>query len=100
MYVSARNPSIKRPTKELKGFRKVKLDAGEVMESVEVIIDLKYASSFWDEDRDAWIMEKGKYGVLVGNSSQPAVATVAAAGGGNFLEAEYEIEETSWWSGL
>ena len=88
VYVNARSPSINRAVKELKGFKKVCLEAGEKAE-VEIEVDKKYATSFWDEGRDAWIVEKGEYQVLVGTSSQ-----------GSFLEGSFEVEETWWWNGL
>ncbi|KAL2055079.1 hypothetical protein ABVK25_004417 [Lepraria finkii] len=88
VYVNARSPSINRAVKELKGFKKVYLEAGEKSE-VEIEVDKKYATSFWDEGRDAWIVEKGEYQVLAGTSSQ-----------GSFLEGSFEVEETWWWNGL
>lgn len=90
VYVTQNNPSIRRPKKELKGFSKVRLEKGEE-KVVEIIIEIKYAASFWDEVRDAWIMEKDTYEVLVGNSSR----------GDGALRGAFEIiEKTSWWNGL
>ena len=90
VYVSQKKPSIRRPPKELKGFSKKFLKKGE-SQLVKVSIPLKYAASFWDEGRDAWIMEKGQYAVLVGTSS--------VMGPGS-MEGQFEIGETSWWNGL
>jgi len=89
VYISQKNPSIKRPVKELKGFKKVFLEKGEE-KVVEVSIELKYAASFWDEIRDAWVMEKDTFEVIVANTS---------AGEGE-LRGSFEIETTSWWNGL
>ena len=88
VYVTAREPSVRRPEKELKGFRKILVKEG-TKESVEVELDRKYAASFWDEERMAWIIEKGKYRIFVGNSSR-----------GKMLEGEFEVEKTEWWTGL
>lgn len=88
MYIQAHAASINRPLKELKGFKKVFVEAGETRE-VQVEMDKKYAISFWDEGRDAWIVEKGEYGVLVGTSSQ-----------GRFLEERFGEGQTWWWTGL
>ena len=88
VYVNAQTPSICRAVKELKGFKKTFLEAGAKTE-VEIEVDKKYATSFWDEGRDAWIVEKGKYGVLVGTSCQ-----------GDFLEGSFVVNETWWWTGL
>ncbi len=88
-YVSQKNPSIRRPKKELKGFSKVLLKKGE-SRVVDVPLPVKYAASFWDEVRNAWIVEKDEYEVLVGNSS-------AAKGR---LTGNFKVEETTWWNGL
>ncbi|KAL9125262.1 MAG: hypothetical protein Q9217_005510 [Psora testacea] len=88
VYVSQEKPSIRRPIKELKGFKKVFLEPGQ-KKVVTVEMELKYAASFWDEDRVAWVMEAGKYAVLVGSSSR-----------GEFIEGSFDVEKTSWWSGL
>lgn len=88
MYIKAHAPSIHRPPKELAGFQKVFLEAGETKD-VQVEMDKRYAISFWDEGRDAWIAEKGGYGVSVGTSSQ-----------GRFLEEKIEEGQTWWWTGL
>ncbi|KAI4147944.1 MAG: hypothetical protein LQ340_005308 [Diploschistes diacapsis] len=90
VYVKQEQPSIRRPPKELKGFAKRFLRRGE-SQSVEVQVPLKYAASYWDEDRDAWIMERGLYAVLLGTSS--------VMGKGS-LEGTFEIKETTWWRGL
>jgi len=89
VYVSQKNPSIKRPRKELKGFSKVWLEKGEE-KVVEVSIEVKYAASFWDEIRDAWVVEKDTFEVIVGNSSADEGA----------LKGNFDIETTSWWNGV
>lgn len=88
VYVSQRNPSINRPVKELKAFDKVVLKVGQSKE-VEIKFSKNYAVSFWDEDRDARIMEKDTNGVLVGNSSAFTP-----------LKENFEVEETSCWKGI
>lgn len=88
VYVAQQNPSINRPPKELKGFTKVHLKAGK-MQHANVTISKKYAASFWDEDRDAWIMEEDKYDVLVGDSSANTP-----------LKGSFQVKKTSWWNGL
>ena len=88
LYVTAYEPSIKRPEKELKGFKKIVVEKG-ARETVGIQVERKYAASFWDEEREAWVMEKGRYRVLVGNSSR-----------GKMLEGMFEVGETEWWTGL
>lgn len=87
-YVTQRSPSVKRPLKELKGFKKQYLDVGE-SKVVEIRLETRYATSFWDEERDRWVSEKDIYEVSVGNSS---ICTL--------LKAIFEVEKTFWWSGL
>ena len=87
VYVSQKSPSINRPVKELKGFAKIVLKTGE-KRKVEVKMSKKYAASFWDETRDAWIMEKDRYEVLVGESSANTP-----------LKGECVVK-TTWWNGL
>lgn len=57
---------------------------------VDVGVELKYATAFWDEIRAAWICEKDTYGVFVGGSSE----------GTGVVEGEFKVEKTSWWNGL
>jgi beta-glucosidase len=90
VYVAQKNPSIRRPKKELKGFKKVLLEKGE-SKVVEVSIEVKYAASFWDEIRNAWVVEKDSYEVLVGGSSDVE---------SGLLKGEFAVEKTSWWNGL
>ena len=88
VYVAQGKPSIRKAVKELKGFGKVHLAAGEE-KRVSVEIEKKYACAFWEERRERWLVEKGHYIVLVGRSSS-----------GPFLEGQFDIEETSSWVGL
>lgn len=90
VYITPKAPAIQRPRKELKGFEKVFLKTGE-KKRVQMTIPLKYACSYFDERRDQWILEKGIYTVRVADSS----ATCAQS-----LEKEFEIEKTTWWSGV
>ena len=89
VYVEPRSPSVKRPQQELKGFQKVWLPA-QTTERVTIEMELKYAASFWDEERDAWIVEKGYYTVRVWNSSGPQA----------YLVGGFRVNETWWWNGL
>ena len=88
VYVSQRSPSINRAKKELKGFSKVYVKRGESLVT-EITFERKYATSFWDEERDQWIEEAGVYDVLVGNCCAHTP-----------LKGSFEVGETSWWSGL
>lgn len=92
-YVRQRNPSIRRPAKELKGFQKMFLEPGE-KRRVRITLSKKYAASFWDEDRDMWIMEDDEYEVRVANSTFTA-DTLSPEDIGKF-----RVKETVWWKGL
>ena len=67
LYIQALNSSIERPVKELKGFAKVELKAGE-----SKIITLKLKSSdfaYWDVKSHAWKVDAGNYNLLLGSAS-------------------------------
>jgi len=67
LYVRPRGPTAERPVKELKGFAKVALDAGE---SGVVRIELDERSfSYWDPDAGRWLCEPGAYDLLIGASA-------------------------------
>lgn len=67
-YVHDRHSKVVRPEKELKGFRKVFLRAGEHKE-FEVPIRVSDLAYF-DVDHHKWVLEDGQYDLLVGTSSR------------------------------
>ena len=66
VYVSCRNGKVFRPAKELKGFAKVFLKAGET-KTVTIPLDDK-AFRYWNAQSDRWEMETANYDILVGAS--------------------------------
>ena len=67
LYVGDAHASVPRPLKELKGFAKVSLKAGE---SKRVTIKLdRRAFSFYDVKKSDWNAEAGEFTILVGASS-------------------------------
>lgn len=68
IYIADEEASLPRPQRELKGFKKVALQAGE-SQSVETELD-REALGFFDERRGEWVAEKGVFSVLVGASSE------------------------------
>ena len=67
VYVSRPLSGIQRPVKELKGFHRVALKAGE---RKKVSVTLRYADlCHWDEEAQAWMLEQGKVVVQAGGSS-------------------------------
>lgn len=67
MYITDDYASMTRPVKELRGFRRIHLKAGET-QTVSFNID-KDMLSFYDEDYH-WICEPGTFTIAVGPSSQ------------------------------
>jgi len=67
LYVSDRESSVARPVKELKGFEKVFLKAGE---SKKVVFRLdSRAFAYYEPAIEDWFIEYGAYDILVGASS-------------------------------
>ena len=68
VYVHQQYSTLPRPEKELKGFQKVFLKAGE---SKTISIKLNEdAFQYYNDQLNQWVMEPGKFDVLVGNSSK------------------------------
>jgi beta-glucosidase len=68
LYVGEKNPTVPRPIKELKGFKKVFLQPGD---SRRVTLDLDQRSfAFFDSGRRLWVAKPDIYNILVGASSQ------------------------------
>ena len=68
VYVHDEQASVKRPEKELKGFKKVFLKPGEA-QTVTVALNAE-AFQFYSEAKKQWVLEPGKFDVLVGSSSR------------------------------
>jgi beta-glucosidase len=68
LYVHQAKPSLVRPAKELKGFRKVLLKPGEKR---TVSIPLDHSTfAFYDPDKGGWLAEPGDFTILIGSSSR------------------------------
>jgi beta-glucosidase len=68
VYVHEVAAKVERPYKELKGFEKVFLKAGET-KTVTVALDRR-AFSYYDVSKKAWVADPGSFEVLVGASSK------------------------------
>ena len=67
VYVARNASHIDRPVKELKGFQRVTLKAGERR---EITIPVRHHDlCHWDETAQTWMLEPGAATVLVGSSS-------------------------------
>ena len=82
LYVAKPDAAVFRPAKELKGFAKVFLKAGE-SKTVSIPLDDK-TFRYWNVATDSWEVEGGSYQLLVGASSADirltAAVTVAGTG--------------------
>jgi beta-glucosidase len=68
LYVGDPSARVRRPVKELKGFKKVRLEPGE---SRHVMLRLdRRALSYWSVDRHGWQVDPGRFVVFVGDSSE------------------------------
>lgn len=68
LYVQDVQASVPRPLKELKGFEKVSLRAGQT-KVVSITLDAR-SMSFYDVTRKQWIVEPGQFKILIGSSSR------------------------------
>ncbi len=105
VYVSAPESKIFKAEKELKGFKKVFLEAGE-SKNVEIELDER-AFSYYNVNICDWHAESGKYGIKVGSSSRDirleAAVTVKTAKAdvevpdySESAPAYYDMENTSY----
>lgn len=68
LYVRDMTASDSRPDKELKGFQKIFLKAGEEKEVTFTLS--KRAFAYWNVDINDWYAATGEYEILVGSSSR------------------------------
>lgn len=75
VYVRDQQSSVPRPDKELAGFAKVRLEPGE-SEVVTIALDRR-SFAVWDVVSGDWLVEAGRFDVVVARSSTDVVATVS-----------------------
>ncbi|QEE50869.1 glycosyl hydrolase [Flavobacterium alkalisoli] len=68
LYVSKAESAVERAAKELKGFNKVMIKAGNT-EKVNIKVPVKELA-YYDENSKGWVVEKGNYTFKLGNSSK------------------------------
>jgi beta-glucosidase len=68
LYVRDEYASVVRPDKELKGFQRITLNAGE-KQTLTFKLD-KDAFAFYDENTKKWIVEPGDFTIMAGSSSE------------------------------
>jgi beta-glucosidase len=68
LYVGENSPKVERPIRELKGFRKSRLQPGQ---STRITIPLNRRSfSYFDPASRRWVVDSGEYEISVGASSR------------------------------
>jgi beta-glucosidase len=68
VYVHQQKSNLQRPQKELKGFQKVFLQPGE-SKTITISLD-ENAFQYFNDNLNKWVLEPGKFDVLVGSSSR------------------------------
>ena len=68
LYVHQQHTVVDRPEKELKGYQKVKLEAGH-SQNVQIPLD-RGSFSYFDPNKKTWTFDKGMFDLLVGSSSR------------------------------
>lgn len=68
VYVSEKNPEVLRPLKELKAFKKIKLNPNE-KKRVDLYLD-KDAFAYWNPKTKKWSINPGEFEILIGQSSR------------------------------
>ena len=68
LYISDEECSVERPVMELKGFKKVALEPGE-SKDVTFAIEPEMLK-FYDAEKGEWTLEKGRFTVCIGSSSE------------------------------
>lgn len=71
LYISQKNPKIFKAKKELKGFEKIKLEAGEEKQ-VTIVLNNK-SFEYYNPETKKWAIEEGIYEILIGKSSRDIV---------------------------
>jgi beta-glucosidase len=66
LYIRDQVSSVTRPVKELKGFRRVRLDPGQTV-VVEFAVG-RDELAFWNKDMQ-WVVEPGLFDIMVGGNS-------------------------------
>jgi beta-glucosidase len=67
LYVHQQNSSLKRPTKELRGFQRTNLKPGEIRTLTFALPAQKLA--FYDIGAHAFVVPAGSFDIMVGSSS-------------------------------
>lgn len=75
LYIHAPSGLLEQPYQALKAVEKTKLLGSNEKQELRLSVDLRELASF-DEERNAYIMEKGEYNILLGMNSRETVCIV------------------------
>jgi beta-glucosidase len=67
MYATHLNSKVDRPAKQLEGFKRVNLAAGQT-KTVELPLKAE-ALAYWDVQTHKWVLERDKVKITLGSSS-------------------------------
>jgi beta-glucosidase len=84
LYVRDVESALMRPVKELKGFSRVTLAAGETG-TARFELDMR-SLAYFDDARDAWVADAGTFETLIGASSTDIRATATLELTGEWVE--------------
>ena len=74
VYVRDDSSTVPRPDRELRGFSKIWVPAGETV-TTRIELDRR-DFAFWDEHRHRWVIEGGTFTIEIGHSSRDIRASV------------------------
>jgi beta-glucosidase len=77
LYVKHLKSAVQRPLKELKGFTRTPIKAGE-SKTVQIILNAKDLA-YWDEKKHAFAVESGQLELMIGTSSADIKGTLKLA---------------------
>jgi len=89
IYVTQIAPSLRRPLKELKGFQKVFLQAGE-RKTASIRLD-KLAFCYWNDKTARWVAEMGEFDFMASRSARE---------GDVVAKNRVRLNKTCTWTGL
>lgn len=99
LYVGMQDSKVFRPYKELKGFKKIFLKAGE-SQKIQIPFDDK-TFRYWNIKTDQWEIEEGNYQIIIGTSIADARLTGGIYKKGTTDILPYEKKELpSYYSGM
>ena len=74
LYITEKKPTVLRPNKELKAFKKVTVEPGK--KAVVTFEVNKQMCAFWCDKSHAWTTNPGEYEILIGTSSADIATTL------------------------